>query len=207
MNKYSNFSELKQSEVENRDYRIHLRFGRSAISVLAPHGGKIERGTLSIADAIAGTLHTFYCFEGIKPNLKNNRDLHISSNQFDEPKALSAVENAHWVITIHGARGEEPAVYAGGLDMKLRDDVLNSIASSGIIARDDPSPTRQGRGLTNICNRGISRRGLQLELTFGLRKLMFGELNKQGKRPPTERFESFVTAVRKALAGRSRAIY
>lgn len=207
MDKYSNFSELKQFEVENKDYRIHLRFGRSGLAVLAPHGGKIERGTLSIANAIAGTLHTYYCFEGIKSDLKNNRDLHISSNQFDESKALSAVENAHWVITIHGAKGKEPAVYAGGLDMKLRSDVLNSIASSGIIARDDPSPTRQGRGLTNICNRGISGKGLQLELTFGLRKLMFGKLNKLGNRPPTEQFESFVTAVQKALAGRSKAIY
>ena len=199
MHRYTTFTELSRHEIENRDYRVHLRLGASGIAVLAPHGGKIERGTLPIANAIAGEEHTFYAFEGIKPTLKANRLLHVPSNHFDEPRALFAVSRAHRVITFHGAKGTEEAVYAGGLDFELRLDVLGALNAAGFTADHDPSPTRQGRGPTNICNRGRTGRGLQLELTFGLRKRMFGHPDEQGLRHPTTLFHQLVMTIREVL--------
>jgi phage replication-related protein YjqB (UPF0714/DUF867 family) len=154
---------------------------------------------LPIANAIAGEEHTFYGFEGIKPTLKANRVLHVPSNNFDEPRALFAVAKAHRVITLHGAKGTEEAVYTGGLDLELRLDVLCALNAAGFSADHDPSPTRQGRGLTNICNRGRTGNGLQLELTFGLRKRMFGHPDAQGFRHPTALFHRLVMAIREVL--------
>jgi phage replication-related protein YjqB (UPF0714/DUF867 family) len=199
MHRYTTFTELSRHEMEDRDYRIHLRLGTSGIAVVAPHGGLIERGTLPIAKAVAGEEHTFYSFEGIKPTLKANRALHVPSNNFDEPRALQAVAEAHRVITLHGAKGTEEAVYAGGLDFELRMDVLRTLKAAGFRADHDPSPTRQGRGPTNICNRGKTGMGLQLELTFALRKRLFGQLDDNGVRQPTGLFHELVFAIREVL--------
>ncbi|MGH8624305.1 MAG: poly-gamma-glutamate hydrolase family protein [Gammaproteobacteria bacterium] len=198
--KYANFSQLSRHEVAGRDYRIRVRHGRSGIAILAPHGGRIERGTTPIADAIAGQEHTFYSFEGLKPELAQNRGLHITSDRFDEPRALFAVTRAHRVITIHGAKGLEPAVYLGGLDTALRRRVLTLLSEAGFVAADDPSPTRQGRGATNICNRGRTGKGLQIELTLGLRKRLFLQPEEGSSWHPSPLFFRLVSAVRGALS-------
>ena len=197
--KYSNFSQLSRHEVAGRDYRIRVRYGRSGIAIVAPHGGRIERGTTPIADAIAGEDHTFYSFEGIKPELTQNRDLHITSDHFDEPRAVLLVAGAHRVVTIHGAKGLEPAVYLGGLDTALRRRVLFVLSEAGFAAADDPSPTRQGRGATNICNRGRTGEGLQLELTLGLRKRLFLAPEEGSSWRPSPLFFRLVSTVRRAL--------
>ncbi len=199
MDRYANFDELSLKEVEGLDYRIHFRQGHSGTAIVAPHGGKIERGTLQIAAAIAGDNHSYYGFEGIKPILRNNRVLHITSNNFDEPRAISLVSKAERVVTIHGAKGMQSAVYAGGLDMRLRTAVLDSLDKLGFATENDPSPSRQGKGATNICNRGLTRQGLQLELTFGLRKSMVTSVDAGHRWKTTEVFVSFVAGVRRAL--------
>ncbi|MGH8645237.1 MAG: poly-gamma-glutamate hydrolase family protein, partial [Gammaproteobacteria bacterium] len=183
-----------------RDYRIRVRHGRSGIAILAPHGGRIERGTTPLAEAIAGQDHTFYSFEGIKAELRQNRDLHITSDYFDEPRAVLTVARAHRVIAIHGAKGLEAAVYLGGLDTVLRRRVLTVLSETGFVAADDPSPTRQGRGRTNICNRGPTGKGLQLELTLGLRKSLFLQPEEGGSWHPSPLFLRLVSAVRWALS-------
>ena len=199
MDRYANFGELNLNEVEGQDYRIHLRHGHTGVVIIAPHGGKIERGTLQIADAIADASHSFYGFEGIKPIQRNNRALHITSNNFDEPQAISLVSKAERVVTIHGAKGMQSVVYAGGLDMSLRATVLDSLDKLGFATEDDPSPSRQGKGATNICNRGLTLQGLQLELTLGLRKSMFISVDAGRRWKTTEVFVSFVDGVRRAL--------
>ncbi|MGH8475497.1 MAG: poly-gamma-glutamate hydrolase family protein [Methylococcales bacterium] len=173
MDRYENFQELKNQEIECLDYRIRVREGQSGTVILAPHGGHIERGTSQIAEGIAGREHTFYAFEGLKPDLKRNRVLHITSNHFDEPIALRIVARAERVITIHGAWGKVPAIYFGGLDLELRALLIESCRARGFTAGDDPSPTRQGKSPSNICNRGRIGKGVQAEVTFGLRSRLY----------------------------------
>lgn len=195
---YPDFSALLRHEREGRDYRILMRRGSSGIAVVAPHGGGIERGTSELAVALAGTEHTCYCFEGIKE--KANHRLHVTSRRFDEPQALSAVGGVHKVVTIHGAFGTHVAAYGGGLDQALRQQLLDALSSAGFPALPDPSPTRQGRHPHNICNRGSSGSGVQLELTLGLRRRLFRNLRPEGRQQPTEHFHSFVRALRAVLA-------
>lgn len=171
VDRYGSFAELARHEREGRAWRVRLRPGASAFAILAPHGGRIERGTSWLADAIAGAEHTFYAFEGLRR--RANHRLHVTSNRFDEPRALAAAARAHTVLTVHGAAGAEAAVYVGGRDEALRERLLAALAGAGFAAAPDPSPTRQGRGVTNICNRGRSGCGVQLELPVGMRRRLF----------------------------------
>ncbi|MGH8555829.1 MAG: poly-gamma-glutamate hydrolase family protein [Gammaproteobacteria bacterium] len=197
MDRYGSYAELCASEVEGRDYRVHVRLADSPFAVVAPHGGRIERGTLPIAEAITGNEHTYYCFEGIKP--RRNSSLHITSDKFDEPRALAAVQRVRTVVTIHGAGGSGCVIYLGGLDSALRARLISALDASGFVAAEDPSPTRQGTGKTNICNRGRSGRGVQIELPIGLRKQMFHE-SAPSVWHPNAVFERFVAGVRRVLS-------
>lgn len=197
MDQYQNFAELSANEREGRDYRIRLRQGMSIFAVMAPHGGRIERGTSQITEAIAGDKHAFYLFEGIKE--RNNHLLHITSDRFDEPAALTVAGQVQTVITIHGAKGREHRVYTGGLNHELERHILDAMNHAGFKAMHDPSPTRQGRGVTNICNRGGSGMGVQVELTQGLRRHMFMPLDDGARWVPNDLFHVFVMAMRSVL--------
>src|SRR5918999_2850260 len=86
---YEDFATLAKGENEGIDYRICVTVRDSAVAIVAPHGGRIERGTSEIAAAIAKNNHSLYCFEGIKK--RPHRDLHITSTNFDEPKCISLI--------------------------------------------------------------------------------------------------------------------
>lgn len=192
---YESYLELRSAEREGMDYRVRSRKGSSGIAVMAPHGGDIEPGTTEIAEATALSQHAFYSFEGLKPD--HNLDLHIASTLFDEPEGLRIASEATTVITIHGCREQDPLVLAGGLDVELRRIVTRGLETAGFIIREDPR--LPGRNLMNICNRSRLGRGMQLEISRGLRKMMFPGLRGPDRRKPLPAFDQFVTALRKAL--------
>ncbi len=96
-------------------------------------------------------------------------------------------------------------VYFGGLDRGLGTDMMTALSRNGFPAEPDPSPTRQGRGVTNICNRGRSGRGLQLELPQGFRKSLFDRPDYRHRRwRPNRRFHEFIAVIRKVLDHQDR---
>jgi phage replication-related protein YjqB (UPF0714/DUF867 family) len=199
MDKYKNFRRLRREEQEGIDYRTHLSQGTSGIAVIAPHGGGIEPGTMELAKEIAESIHTFYCFEGIKKT--RNADLHITSENFDESHGLSAVKRSKTVLAIHGCDGDEEAVYLGGLDNDLKETIKKFLIQAGFRVEKSPRPALQGKSQRNICNRCGTGGGVQLEISKGLRKRMFANLTRQGRKHKTETFCRFVSASRKALSG------
>lgn len=196
-NRYADFAELRRHEQEGRDYAVLHRSGVSGILVMAPHGGGIEPGTGDIADAVAGSRHAYYCFKGIKP--KGNRILHITSNRFDEPLAEVMLWDARWVLTIHGCREEDPVVWIGGRDTATGDEIGARLRQIGIPAGRSERPGLRGLHPDNICNRGRSAAGVQLELSVGLRRSMFTDLGTRAIRMRTTRFHQFVEAVQSAV--------
>lgn len=60
------FKELTANNRLDIDYRIVNENRNSPVSVIAIHGGKIERFTSEIVKAIAGDNFNYYLFEGIK---------------------------------------------------------------------------------------------------------------------------------------------
>ena len=198
MGNYRSYRQLTMWEREGRDFAIHTREGSSGVAVIAPHGGGIEPGTMELADAIAGEAHSFYCFEGVKR--AKNADLHITSEYFDEPRGMDIVERSRVVLSLHGCNGQEEAVYVGGLNSNMGEKIRGSLIQAGFTAEPSPRPEIQGQSENNICNRCWSGKGVQLEISRGLRKSMFKDLTREGRKSRTTIFHAFVSVLRDVLS-------
>ena len=163
---YKDFNDLTQHEVLNIDYKLSIRDTGSPVTIIAPHGGKIEPRTSDIAKNIARKGYNYYCFEGIKES--HNGRLHITSHRFDEPKAIQIISKSRVVVAIHACTGNDGRVYAGGLDKALIKRIACELQFRGINVRKGDSRF-QGSNPNNICNRGATKKGVQLEIMRDLR--------------------------------------
>lgn len=165
--KYASYAELARCETLGRDYRIRVSEVPGArVLIAAPHGGMIEAGTSEVARLIAGREHNLFIFEGLKP-YGSNRDLHITSHQFDHPDCLAMAARCESVLGIHGCVGEA-RIHLGGLDAELKGRLAKPLADAGFTVESN-SERYPGRHRHNICNRGSRAMGAQLEITYDLR--------------------------------------
>ena len=90
------------------------------------------------------------------------------------------------------------AVFLGGRDHALGERIKAALHREGFdVRKHDDLP---GMDKQNICNRGTSGAGVQLELSNAVRKkTMFESLTREGRSHPTARFDAFVAAVRGVL--------
>jgi len=197
MDKYKTYGELKQNEKEDEDYTILYREGGSNITIMAPHGGGIEPGTIDIADELAGCDYTFYAFKGLRK--AGNDILHINSNTFDEPIALKAAQNSDIVISIHGAKDKSNMVHIGGTNQELKNNIMHALWFAGFDAAICEKPGLRGIKPENICNRCRTGKGVQLELSRGLRETLFDNLGHRALRKKTIVFYKFVNTLKGAL--------
>jgi len=168
--KYANFAQLLSSEPKGA-YKIELRQRGSAIALIAPHAGRIGAGISEICRFVAGSDLTYYLFEGCKSD--NNSALHIASSRFDEPQGLEVSQSAQIVVTIiHRQSGREPFINVGGLASQLVYTTTDLLRRAGYAVGRHIKPSLRGLHQGDICNRGITRQGLQLELSHGLRKIL-----------------------------------
>ena len=196
MERFNTFASIKDRAVEGRDFTVEVRHGTSGFAIMAPHGGGIEWGTDIIAGAIAGSNHGYYTFKGLLP--RGNRGLHLTSLRFDEPRALPLIRKCHTIITVHGCRGEKPVVYAGGLDRALKDSIADTLVHRHFTVKKHPPAALKGVDPHNLCNRGLRGKGVQLELSFGLRRQLFDGSFRTGMFRNI-RFMRFVEAMRRVL--------
>jgi phage replication-related protein YjqB (UPF0714/DUF867 family) len=197
MDKYEDFAELKRNESEGYDYIILYRKAVSGFAIMAPHGGGIEPGTLDIADAVAGYEHTFYAFKGIKKS--GNSVLHISSNRYDEPTGLKVSKNALVVVSIHGSKDKNEIVSIGGKNDNLKMKIMDSLRKNRFKAVISVSEGFRGICPENICNRCRSGKGVQLEISRGLRERIFENLDRRSLRKKTVLFYKFVDIIKETL--------
>ena len=196
--KYTNYRELARSEQEGTDFVIRQAVRKTTSTLLlSPHAGRIEPGISEIILIVADNDLSYYLFEGMKP--QGNKDLHITSPNFDEPGCLALIGNSEKVIAMHGEHSEDKVVYVGGLDTHLREHLLTALIEKIFIAREYAKPALQGTSPKNICNRGKSGAGVQLELSKGLRRSFFESLYTDGQKKPTAQFYTFVEALRTGL--------
>jgi phage replication-related protein YjqB (UPF0714/DUF867 family) len=199
--KYKSFEELKRAEPPG-SYVIVPRRRDSTVVVVAPHGGGIEPGTSEIAHAIAGEEFSYYLFEGHKPT--GNRDLHITSSRFNEPQAFALTSSARFVLTVHGEATKDAIVYVGGLDVEVKRGLSDALQASGYFVREHANVALRGQDKLNICNAGTTGLGVQLELSFGLRRSFFASLTREGRAHPTDRLAPFAATIRGVLLNRFR---
>lgn len=189
VDKYSSYAELQKSETEGVDYeKIVLVRNGASVAVIAPHAGGIEPRTGPIAQDIADGEFSIYCFCGRKET--GNRDLHITSHNFDEPECVKLISDHQWVVAIHGCTEQGERVFLGGRDKALITDLASQLRLVGIEA-ETAGHKYTGTDAHNICNRGKSNAGAQFELSLPFR---------QGPNVQT-----FVAAVRLVLSTRQNA--
>ncbi len=198
VSEYSCYSDLAAGEEEGVDYEVRWIEADCDVLIMAPHGGGIEPGTSEIARAVAHPECSYYGFEGLKPS--GNSVLHITSARFDEPIARRIVTAHSLIVTFHGCTGRMPTVFMGGLHVDLMETMSRGLHEEGFETgvREDLMGNHAG----NLCNRGTSGSGVQLELTWGLRRLMFRDLTRAGRHEPTRVFEDFVAVLKSAIADR-----
>lgn len=159
----------------------------SPILIAAPHGGQTEPHTAKIAKAIAATTHSLYVLEARAPHL------HLTSHLFNEPCAISQAARHSTVLTIHGCndrRSRSVDIFVGGLDVILRDVAIAELRRIGFGAAVDR--WTPGTAPENICNRGSSRAGVQLEISRRLRNRLSAAANSR-------LLSSFAHGVQKAI--------
>ena len=204
MDKYASFEEMWKHEPENFDFKVRYEIRGSTVAIVAPHGGGIEPGTSELAEAIADKDLSFYIFEGIKSS--NNGDLHITSTRFREARCDQVTASCSVVVTIHGKGDGTSVVFLGGKDSptaveanRLRKAIESELKNCGFSVSPPPSGIL-GKDNNNLCNRGTSGAGIQLELSHGLRASMFADVGKRaGRKTSKQPFHDFVAAIRKAL--------
>ena len=166
--RYSTYAELANQETVGQDYNIHItKRPDCEIAIIAPHGGSIERRTSYIASAIAGAEFNLYLFEGLDESGSFDT-LHLTSHRFDEPNCVALISQCCVVVAVHGFSAEGQEVMLGGLDKRLKQRIGAQMRRASIDMKLDGHPY-PGLHAKNICNRGQSGRGIQLELSDGIR--------------------------------------
>jgi phage replication-related protein YjqB (UPF0714/DUF867 family) len=135
--------------------------------VIGIHGGGIQLYTSDIVYGIAGTRHGFYLFEGFIQDAQTR--MHVSSDNYNEPRFDKMVPQYSRGIAIHGLKEERgPAVLVGGLDEALTDRFIENFNKAGIPARKY-SDSRVSISPKNVCNRGANGAGIQMEVPKKMR--------------------------------------
>lgn len=198
--RYCNFKSLQRNETEGVDYAIRYRVNDLNVLFLTPHGGGIEPGCSELTIGAAKERYSYYIFEGLKK--RNNRILHITSTQYDEPILLQLLQQHEFVVSFHGYHEENQAkVKIGGLYSELKNACYKEFTKKKINA-EILSDTDELSGVkkNNITNLGKMRKGLQLELSTKLRNEMFNQ-NTLIKRQhsQTKQFQLFIECIHNAI--------
>ncbi|MBB6218345.1 phage replication-related protein YjqB (UPF0714/DUF867 family) [Anaerosolibacter carboniphilus] len=126
---YSSFAELYASE-EATDYTIKAADMGRDTTILALHGGGIERGTSELVEALKGYgKYNTYLFEGLKAT--DNGSLFLRAIDFDEPTAVSLVKNSDYTVSVIGAAGDEEITYIGGQNKILAELIRLHLINKG----------------------------------------------------------------------------
>jgi len=170
--RFKSYHDLAAVYVRGEHFNVSARSGSTKPSVLimAPHGGKIEIRTAEIAHATALQDYSCYLFEA-KLRANNREEMHIASEHYDVPEALDAVKTAEVVIALHGRRDGDDikTTWMGGLNRNLSKHIGDALHKSGFPVLFDP-PKFNGIHPDNICNRGVTKAGVQLEIPLSLRE-------------------------------------
>lgn len=160
---YPDYRSLAQVEQEEIDYRVRVVDNGSPVTLLAVHGGKIERGSSELARAIDGGFNQYH-FEGLKED--NNFSLHITSARFDEPRALDLVARSKDCLSLHGyiGNGENAVCIGGGNDELISKTIAALKNLPGDFEIIYPCHKYPGRHVNNIVNK-CQNQGVQLEMS------------------------------------------
>jgi len=180
---------MNTSVTDFDDHKIESNVTDSDIAVIAIHGGKIEKGTTELAYALSShNDYSYFSYLGVKDY--DNSNLHITSDEFDEPAAMEMVSKSEKTLSVHGCDGSEEFTYIGGRDTELANKIKASLAKHGFTVSNAPRDLN-GKSPNNIVNKNKRGSGVQIELSQGLRAQL---LSDDG-----DLMESYVNAISEAV--------
>jgi phage replication-related protein YjqB (UPF0714/DUF867 family) len=145
--------------------------------------------------------HDFWLFEGLLP--QGNGRLHVTASNYDEPIATELVRNARRCISLHGCTDAQAnrRIQLGGLDVELRDIVLEELTAAHIDAEIATNPMLDGSLPDNIANKTRVGGCAQLEMGTSFRSSLYG-INTRPRRKHTtnEKFTRLIAALRRAMS-------
>lgn len=109
---------------------------------------------------------------------------------------LNISNNAFIVISIHGSRDKGEMVLIGGKNKELKQKIMHALRRVGFRAVISEVPGLRGIKSENICNRCKSEKGVQLEISRGLREKMFKNIDPLAMGKKTNVFYDNVAGVR-----------
>ncbi|EHL09217.1 hypothetical protein HMPREF0322_00099 [Desulfitobacterium hafniense DP7] len=171
---YHSFAELSAAEAA-ADYTIKTNDIGSDTTVLALHGGGIERGTSELVEALNGYgKYNTYSFEGLKA--ADNGSLFLRAVEFDEPTAVSMVQDSDYTVSVVGAAGDDEITYIGGQNKLLAELIKLHLTTKGYQVQTLSVPDRIAGILdSNIVNQNQLFKdsyrlgGVQIAVSKGLR--------------------------------------
>jgi phage replication-related protein YjqB (UPF0714/DUF867 family) len=170
---YQSFDDLAAAE-DPSGYSITVDDKGRSTTILAIHGGGIERGTSELAEALKGQgKYNTYLFEGLKAS--DNGSLFLKAINFDEPEAVSLVQDSAYTVSIIGAAGDDETTYIGGQNRLLAELIKLHLTTKGYNVETLSIPDRiAGIMDSNIVNqnelfKGYKLGGVQIAASKGLR--------------------------------------
>lgn len=119
--------------------------------------------------------------------------LHLTSTHFDEPRALKMTGSHEYVISLHGYAEEDQQIEVGGTDRVRAADLVEKLQNAGfpavLLGMDHP---HAGVSPNNIANKSKTGLSIQLEMSTGFRKSLFGVFSLKSRSvTQNERFYDF----------------
>lgn len=207
--RYKDLSELRARLRSGKHFRIRALDRKSKITVVSPHGGRIEPGSSRLARVIAGDDLNFFDFQGLTRFFPRPVDLHVTSTRFRDEILDRLLAQSLTAVSIHGMGTEgKGQIWVGGLNEEAKSLVAASLTGLGF-AIDCDSPKYRGRSAKNFVN-FPPQKGLQLELSDDVMRSLFArndrlfdrrlEQSQQGGRAASSTLMSqFAHAVRSAV--------
>jgi len=201
---YASLAALKE-QVRKDAYRIRRLDRNSPVTIIAPHGGFIDKGTSAVARAIAGARYNLFDFQGLQQD--RSWELHVTSTRFRDPQLSALLDKSRFAVSIHGMgnTGDE-TIYLGGLNRELKALTLEALRRHSFSVNPD-SPRYRGESPRNVVNLP-SGRGVQIEMPSCLVETLYvaEPFRISGRKPrTTARFDRLVAAVRLSLRQYLRA--
>lgn len=161
---YPSLGALRAAHTEGLDYTREVYDRGAAVTVLAPHGGDIERTTSRVARRTASGDLNLYIFNGWLG--RDSGKLHVTSARFDDPDALRLASSAVLAVSLHGQADRGAWVCVGGANRRAGELMARRLEEAGF-ACEVPCRRLPGTSPKNIVNRA-AHGGVQLELTLRL---------------------------------------
>lgn len=202
IDQYKSMTDLQQHTQEGKDWQINTNDETNNTVVMAPHGGGIEPGSSEIAREIANKSNSgYYSFSGIRP--VNNQQLHVTSANYNEPKAEQMVGQSERTVSIHKTARSGRDAYIGGRDQALRNNISQSLTDQGFNI-GEATGNIAGQNPNNIVNRNKNGAGVQIEVSNDAVRSFFKDGNvsrpaRENQNNWTPRMHAFTQGVSNGL--------